>query len=191
MITSIRSQGVELLAAPMRLMLIEEGQPANWDENYAENESESFVQSRSDEKIVICGTKQSDRFIVATCWRIDYDGCVDIDLKLMTRGQTVSEVFGVAKTKPKYYKLNQLWIEIPLRAEAMTLFHMYPNSDLKLSDGTIRPESLMSTGGALPQISSAMPFKTLLWLGNEERGLGWFAENYRNWQPKIKIGPLN
>ncbi|MGI6738725.1 MAG: glycoside hydrolase domain-containing protein [Christensenellales bacterium] len=186
MITSIRSQGVELLAAPMRLMLIEEGQPANWDENYAENESESFVQSRSDEKIVICGTKQSDRFIVATCWRIDYDGCVDIDLKLMTRGQTVSEVFGVAKTKPKYYKLNQLWIEIPLRAEAMTLFHMYPNSDLKLSDGTIRPESLMSTGGALPQISSAMPFKTLLWLGNEERGLGWFAENYRNWQPQNK-----
>lgn len=184
MMTSIRSQGVELLSAPMRLVVIEDGEPASWNDNYVENESESFIQKRTDEKIVICGTKQSDRFIVNTCWRIDYDGCVNIDLKLMTRGQTVAEVFGVAKTKPKLYKLDQLWVEIPLRPEAMTLFHMYPNSDLKLADGTVRPESLMSTGGALPQISSALPFKALLWLGNEERGLGWFAENSRNWQPQ-------
>ena len=28
-----------------------------------------------------------------------------------------------------------------------------------------------------------LPFKALLWLGNEERGLGWFAENNKNWQP--------
>lgn len=36
--------------------------------------------------------------------------------------------------------------------------------------------------GALPEQSAALPFKALLWLGNEKRGLGWFAENDRNWQ---------
>ena len=29
-----------------------------------------------------------------------------------------------------------------------------------------------------------MPFKALLWLGNEERGLGWYAESDRCWQPE-------
>lgn len=29
-----------------------------------------------------------------------------------------------------------------------------------------------------------MPFKALLWLGNEERGLGWYAESDRSWQPE-------
>ncbi len=184
LITSIRSQGVELLAAPMRLVAVEDGEPAAWDDDYPQNESESFIQSRSDKCAVICGAKQSGRFIVDTCWRFDYDGCVDISMKLMTRGQTVAQAFGVDSTRPLRFRLDRLWLEIPLRAEAVTLFHMYPNSEVELADGTVRPESVMSTGGALPAQSCAMPFKALLWLGNEERGLGWFAENDRNWQPE-------
>lgn len=181
MLTSIRSEGVELLAAPMRLVLEEDGEPAVWNDDYENNESESFIQSRTDEQIVVCGAKQSERFIIDTCWRVDYDGCIDADFKLMTRGQTVAEVFGIAGTRPRLYKLDKLWLEIPLRAEAMTLFHMYPNSEITLSDGTVRPQTAMSTGGAIPALSAALPFKALLWLGNEERGLGWFAENERSW----------
>ncbi len=48
----------------------------------------------------------------------------------------------------------------------------------------MRPQTAMSTGGAIPALSAAMPFRALLWLGNEERGLGWFAENERSWQPQ-------
>ena len=184
LLASIRSEGVELLASPVRLVAEEDGEPSEWDENYPENESESFIQSRSDESVVICGAKQSRRFIVDTCWRFEYDGCVDISLKVMTRGQTVAQAFGIESTKPMLFRLDRLWLEVPLRAESMTLFHMYPNSDVKMADGTVRPESLMSTGGMLPRQSCAMPFKALLWLGNEERGLGWFAENDRNWQPE-------
>ena len=43
----------------MRVVCIEDGEPANWDMNYPENESESFIMRRSDEEIVICGAKQS------------------------------------------------------------------------------------------------------------------------------------
>ena len=96
----------------------------------------------------------------------------------------MAQAFGVDSTRPLRFRLDRLWLEIPLRAEAVTLFHMYPNSEVELADGTVRPESVMSTGGALPAQSCAMPFKALLWLGNEERGLGWFAENDRNWQPE-------
>lgn len=183
MMTSICSQGIELLAAPMRIAALEDGEPAIWDTNYPENESESFIQSRSDESITICGAKQSERFIVETCYNIDYDGCIDIKLKLMTRGQTVAQCFGIAETKPTLFKLDRLWLEIPLKAEAMKLFHMYPNSSMKLEDGTERPCDSMSMSGKLPNQSAAMPFKALLWLGDEDRGLGFFSESDRNWQP--------
>lgn len=82
------------------------------------------------------------------------------------------------------FKLDRLWLEIPLRAEAVTLFHMFPNSVISLADGTERPMGTMSASGAVPAQDTAMPFKALLWLGNEERGLGWYAENDRNWQPE-------
>ena len=183
MLTSIRSQGVELLASPMRIVLTEDGEEANWDMNYPENESESFIQRRSDEEIIVCGAKQSDRFITNICYRSDYDGCIGMDFKLMTRGRTVAQVFGIAEAKPTLFKLDRLWLEIPLRAEAMTLFHMHPNSAMTLEDGTERPVNSMSMSGTIPEQSAAMPFKSLFWLGNEERGLGWFAENDRNWQP--------
>jgi len=176
MLTSIKSQGVELLASPMRIVAVEDGEPANWDMNYPDNESECFIQHRSDEEIVICGAKQSDRFITDICYRIDYDGCIDIDFKLMTRGKTVAQVFGIAESKPTLFKLDQLWLEIPLRAEAMTLFHMHPNSAIALEDGTERPMNSMSMSGTIPTESAAMPFKSLLWIGNEERGLGWFGK---------------
>lgn len=181
MLTSIKSQGVELLAAPMRIVSIEDGAESNWNNDYPDNESESFIQNRSDENIIICGAKQSDRFIVDTCYNIDYDGCIDVDLKLMTRGQTVAQVFGIGETKPTLFKLDKLWLEIPLKAEAATLYHMYPNSSMKYDGGEI-PMTGMSTSGKVPKQSVGIPFKALLWLGNEERGLGFFAENDRNWQ---------
>ena len=186
MITSIKSEGVELLASPMRIVSVEDGRESVWDMNYPGNESESFIQRRSDEEIIICGAKQSERFITDTCYKIDYDGCIDIDFKLMTRGKTVAQVFGIAETKPTLFRLDKLWLEIPLRADAMTLFTSYPNSAMKLADGTERPYNDMSMSGRIPDKTASMPFKALLWLGNEERGLGWFAENDKNWQPESK-----
>ena len=67
MLTSITAQGCELLEEPMRLVLKEDGQKAHFDENYSENESECFIQSRSDETAVLIGCKQSDRFIADFC----------------------------------------------------------------------------------------------------------------------------
>ncbi|MBQ7841503.1 MAG: hypothetical protein IJ390_13615 [Lachnospiraceae bacterium] len=182
-LVSILSQGCELLAAPVRVVCTEDGEVSVWDDNYTENESESFIQRRADEQAVICGAKQSARFIIDTCTTVDYDGNVDIDFKLMTRGKTVAQVFGIAGQKPICYRLDRLWLEIPLKASACSLFHMYPNSDITLSDGSVLRMHSMSMSGCLPTQSAKIPFKPLFWMGNEERGLGWFAENDRFWQP--------
>ena len=74
MISSIIAEGQELLAEPMRIVMIEDGKESVFDNNYLGNESESFIQSRSDEEAVICGCKQSERFIINFCNTIKYDG---------------------------------------------------------------------------------------------------------------------
>lgn len=183
LITSIRSQGHELLAGPMRIVMREDGTSSVWDQNYPENESESFIQHRTDEQTVICGTMQSERFIINLCHTVEYDGNIDIDFKLMTRGQTVAQRLGLAGFTPPRYQLDRLWLELPLREEAFTLMNMLPNSPLRLADGTVIPKGLFSMSGMIPAQSASMPFKALLWLGNEDRGLGWFSESDRNWQP--------
>lgn len=181
--TSIRSQGQELLASPVRVICTEDGGDALWDDNYPENESESFIQSRSDKEAVICGAKQSERFILDCCTTVRYDGSMEIDLKLMTRGKTVAQEFGIADIRPVLFRLDRLWLEIPLKGEAASLFHRFPNCAMKLSDGSVQPMTQTSMSGRIPDEDVGLPFRPLLWLGNEDRGLGWFAENDRNWQP--------
>ena len=184
MLCSIRSQGVELLAAPVRVVAVEDGEPSHWDDNYSENEAESFIQRRNDEEVIMCGAKQSDRFIVDSCTRIGYDGGVDIDLKWMPRGRTVAQVFGVAeKYEPMLVKLDRLWLEIPLRAESCHAVSYVPKQrDLAGRWNRAAHGNHVRLGA--DSTNTAMPFKALLWLGNEERGLGWYAENDRNWQPE-------
>ncbi|MBE7028308.1 MAG: hypothetical protein E7407_04660 [Ruminococcaceae bacterium] len=184
MLCSIVSDGVELLAEPMRIVITEDGEAGVFDDDYHNNESESFIQSRSDEQAVICGCKQTKRFVLDFCNTVDYDGNIDIDFKVMTRGFTVAQVFGVGDVKPLKYQLDKLWLEIPLKKEICSLCHMYPNSDIVFDDGTVKELSLTSASGAIPEKDFLMPFKSLFWMGNEDIGLGWFSESNRNWQPK-------
>lgn len=183
MITSILSQGYEILSSPMRIVSYEDGELAVYDNNYPDNESESFIQSRSDEEAVICGCKQSKRFIIDFCNTIHFDGNIDIDFKLMTRGYTVSQHLGISDIKPLQYKLDNLWLEIPLRKEFFSLYNMYPNSPMETECGKVYEETTTSSSGVIPTESVFLPFVPLLWLGNENLGIGFFAENSRHWQP--------
>lgn len=182
MITSIISGENELLASPIRLVLQEDGKNAIFQDDYDTNESESFIQSRSDEKTVICGCKQSERFIIDFCTTISYDGVCDIDLKLMPKGLTVAQALGVENFEPLRFKLDKLWIEIPLKKDSCSLYHTFPGGEKYLYDGTVIPNSSTSGSGKIPKGGFHVPFKPLVWLGNEERGLGWFSENDRGFQ---------
>ena len=182
MISSINSQGKELLASPMRLVLEEDGVSAQFCDDYSENESESFIQSRSDESAVICGCKQSQRFIIDFCTTVNFDGSCDIDLKLMPRGLTVAQALGVEGFEPLKFKLGKLWLEIPLKNELCDLYHMFPSGDKYCYDGSVIKSSSTAGSGKIPKSGFHIPFKPILWLGNESLGLGWFAENDRGWQ---------
>ena len=174
---SIVSQDTEILAAPVRLVGLENNQPIQWDDNYPDNESESFIQERNDRAATICGAMLSDMFIVNAAFKVNFDGCIEVDMKVMPRGRTVPEVFGLTKPRQLRFELNRLWLEIPLNPKVAKLFSFYPNSPVYLADGTVIDTSPTSSAGRLNDQNSAMPFKSLLWLGNDDLGIGWAAES--------------
>ena len=175
--TSIISRGHEILSAPIRLVGLENGEEIVW------TEQSPFIMEETAEQVTLCGSQESTSFIVNTALAIEYDGYCAMDIKIMPRGKTVAEVFGVSNPKPNEYSLDKLWLEIPIKKEFASLYHYYPSHPTPVgANGQSLPFSSVCMSGALPG-SVTMPFKPLLWIGTEEQGLVWCADSNRNWEP--------
>ncbi len=182
LIKSIIADGEELFSAPMRIIGAEDGEPLEW------KMKDSFVFSRSDEEVTVCGSMQSELFIINTSIVLGYDGCMNFDLKIMPKGKTVAEDFGLNRIKKHDYKLESLVVEVPLKKNA-NLYHIYPASPINGENGTLVPLSDTSCSGELPlgkEKRCFIPHRPLLWFGNEKRGLCFFSESDENWQPEDK-----
>lgn len=177
MIHSIKISGEEILASPMRIVMSEDGEASVFDDNYPENESESFIQYRRDDEAMIMGCKQSERFILDFVNKISFDGHIDVSLRLMTRGRTVKEGFGLVTKKPLQYILDNLWLEIPIKKEFAAMYQMSPNSPLYLENGSETSTSHTSSSGKLPEMGFSTPFKSHFWIGDDERGIGFMSES--------------
>lgn len=176
--TSIVSRGNEILSAPMRIVGLENGEEIKWQEQA------SFIMHKDEQKVTLCASQESSTFIVNTALEMDYDGYCGMDIKIMPIGKTVAEVFGVTKIKPNEYSLDKLWIEIPLKKEYAKMFHYYPYEVIPEfedpSKGFERSSVCMSRN--IP-CSMTMPFKPLIWIGDENQGLCWVADTDINWEP--------
>jgi len=86
---------------------------------------------------------------------IDFDGMVRIDWAI---------------TAERAVRLDRLGIEWPLRADLARYLYHFPGSW-----GGVR------NVGSLPVRDLSMGFRPFFWLGDEERGLSWFAESNRDW----------
>ena len=178
--SSIVSNGKELLSAPMRLVGSENGKPMVWQDNM------QFVFESTDESATVCATAQSECFIINTSVKVEYDGLATVDLKLMPRGKTVPQLFGLDQNKIHETILDNLWLEVPLKSEESTLYHFYPNSAAPTPTGDSSNSSATSSSGVLPLGTYGLPFKSVLFVGTDNEGLSWFCEGERNWQPENK-----
>ncbi len=175
---SIIADGEELLSAPMRIVGTEDEKEMKW------TVKDSFIFSRSEEELTVCGSMQSEQFIINTCFKLSYDGCMQTDIKLMPRGMTVAQAYGMEEIKKPGYRIGKLILEIPLRKSA-ELYHMFPNGKIIDGDGEVTvPFSMTSCSGELPKSVSWLPFRPILWFGNEKRGLCIFSESDENMQPR-------
>jgi len=163
--TGITTAGEQILAAPVRLVGRLNGEPIEWQQPFL------ALMQQNDERAVLCGTAETGGVIVSASVKAEYDGVLRFDL-------AITPYLGFHKGAELASKLEQLWVEIPLRPEFAKLFTYWP----LITGGEVQTYEPVNSG-ALPAEGLAFPFKPFIWLGWEEGGLSWFAESDRGWQP--------
>ena len=171
--TSLITQKQELLYAPIRLTGRANGQEIIWEEEG------SYLLEPSPEKAAVNGYAQSQCLIANSTLQWEYDGGARWDVKVMPRGLTVPQIFGLEECPIPAWELETLRLEIPLRKDAVTLYVTWPAGGVTGSDGEPKQEN-----GSIPAGGLKMPFKPGIWLGNERLGLQLVCESDEKWQPE-------
>jgi len=142
--------GENILTAPARLRLMENGCDLSW------NCWNPIFQKRSDfgESYVWPAENEEAMLICETAVRIEKDGFMWFDTTLIPY-------------TGKFPKFDSLWLEIPLAKDMCQLMYLF---------GTDTPVQC-PTSGAFPSEDLRLPFTASLWVGKEERGLCLMMEN--------------
>lgn len=171
--TSILTQGRELLFAPIRLVGEENGSPIFWEEQGC------YLLNPKKERAVVNGFAQSACLIANATLDWAFDGGARWDVKIMPRGMTVPQLFGLEECPIRAWNLTRLHLEIPLKKEAAQLYVSWPaGGAAALQTGEPLPEN-----GRIPEGGMTLPFKAGLWLGTEDVGLQLVSESDEMWQP--------
>jgi len=145
---SIVATGDELLAGPIRICAAgTNGAEAVW------TRGGSWVEKKSDESVTVCAWQESPVVIADVIATVEYDGMMKVTVTALP--QRDQPVFSVSK----------VWVEIPLKPAFATLRATFP-----------RFWGNVDNAGGVHK-AMAWPFKSSVWIGNEEKGLNWFCES--------------
>lgn len=181
-LSSIVSQGQEMLTGPVRIVGTENGHTLSW------GKFNNFVMNSSDEeKVTICSTAESERFIINTSMGIEYDGCIDLGVSVMPQGRSAKQTMGLGLEglNELQFSLSRLWIEIPFRPEAALFYQFYPLSVVNFDGKEINTEEEVNhiLQSELIPDHIQWPFEEQIFVGNDEIGLGMFLESDEGMQP--------
>lgn len=149
-LSRVQSQGTELLAEPVWLEAVLDGQAV------AATGLACQLEQASETKATLTGLATLPGLNVSVRHQIEYDGFTWTDLTV----EPTAEV-----------RLEELRLTWSLPADQATLLHADSMSWINNVAGRLKPEGWSSD------------FLHFFWLGNEERGLAWFAESDRFWHP--------
>ena len=163
----IESSGVEVLAAPVRLALKVKGQEREWEPR-AKIE---VAEQRAGVVVLRGGGTAPDMRLAAEC-TIEFDGLLSFKLELVP-------------TRP--CEVEELRLEIPFAAEHATLLHYVGDAIRRSCYAGLTPagDGLIWTSASIEPWQQGIKgsFIPFVWLGDEKRGLAWFADTTRHWNP--------
>jgi hypothetical protein len=148
-------QRVGILRAPMTLRGKVNGQDIAW------TDGQWKVTEKRADTVQIAGRQRSGSLSVISDLTLEYDGMARVVLDLTPDPGVTTEV-------------QELWLEVPLTEQGSRLFQTAP---------TVNGFKLKPMAGAVPgdrTIDSEFIFS--IWLGDEDRGFRWFAENWKGWK---------
>ena len=172
------TQGVDVLAAPVRLSGEANGEPIVWEDEGC------YLLEADDTKACVNGYAQSQCLIVNSSFRVEYDGGVHWDLRILPRGKTVPQVFGLEPCPIKGWSLTRLCLQIPLRKDVIRLYNTWMDNWVGSMNGvrSIRDGAALAENGRIPEGGLYAPFCPALWLGDERVGLQLTAESDESWE---------
>lgn len=159
------AEGRDILAGPVTLRYTTSKGEGKWGKRTVTSDEKAC----SPQKAVFNSWAESGPVYVKTVSTIETDGCMKVEMDLMP-GKNPEEI-------------TQLWVDIPLKDKEAPLFHEvsdYIRNNFSgfapAGEGLIWDSSKsIRTGEWLN------PFTAYIWMGAEECGLCWFAENDRGW----------
>ncbi len=95
-----------------------------------------------------------ERLTVSTRSWIEYDGCMWTEMKLHPREPVA---------------FDSMWLELPFVPEQARNFNYWIDKESG------------SNAGLLPDDGIRQTYRPYIWLGDVDRGLSWFTEEYREW----------
>ena len=168
-LSSIRSCGRELLRAPVRFVLREDGEETVIDAGYRH----FLMEGASDAEADYLTAAEGRCFLLNLSTHAEFDGCLDVTLTVAPRGRTVAQCFGLEAMRRSDYRLDRLWLEIPLSREAARYFQFYPQ---------LPGQEVLASGGELTAALS-LPHREQVFLTGEDVGLLFFSESEEGWEP--------
>jgi hypothetical protein len=158
----VSSDGVPLLAGPMRVQARVDGRNARPSPT-----RKIRIHPRGESEVETDAEWTAGRLRARVTGRFEMDGMYRVELAL---------------SGPPGTRVEQLDLVLPLRAEVATLMNAITDRVRHHRNGAIpggRGEVWNS--GTLQQVEIPPNFAPYLWLGDERRGLAWFAESTRDW----------
>ncbi|NPV48292.1 MAG: hypothetical protein HPY69_15205 [Armatimonadetes bacterium] len=171
----VNSGGHELLSAPMHLAVKVDPQPdPTWSGVDQVWEPAAFTMRRQAPDVVEFVTRAQSQALLAECqWRFEFDGMLLCELSVRARNKPVLA--------------RRMDLVLPLTPENAMLYHHNPIKPIAQWDFEHDPFN----SGAVPAEGLFLPFVHTLWLGNERRGLQWFAESDEGLAPLGYFASLN
>jgi hypothetical protein len=160
--TSIKTQGVELLAKPIFLTAVENNKTAGLQEG-------SFQWlSVEPHHVDFKGRTETKNMDITVNVHSEYDGMVRYEMVISPRGDG---------------EVDSLDLVIPLKAENLTLMHATSDGVRANYAGVVpEGEGTVWDSTQLRNFSLAGSFIPYVWLGNERLGLCWWADKDEGWQ---------
>ncbi|MCC6445605.1 MAG: hypothetical protein IT210_19385, partial [Armatimonadetes bacterium] len=171
----IQSGGADLLAGPIRLAVKTDPQPEHaWSGVDQEWRNLRYTVTQAGPDIVRMTTAAESALLKAECrYRFEFDGMLLCDLILVPKA-------GSALAR-------RIDLILPFASEQARLYHHNPIKPIAQYDLLRDPFN----SGAIPVEGLFLPFTHALWIGNERRGLQWFAESDRGLSPLGYFFSLN
>ena len=157
----VESGGADLLCGPMGLAVKVDPRPQpTWSGIDQAWSPASFTIERSAPDVVEFTTRSTSEALIAECrWRFEFDG---FSLCELTVGpKAASEI------------VRRIDLVLPLQPQLARLYHHNPIKPIAQWDLENDPFN----SGGVPAEGLFLPFVNTLWLGDEQRGLQWFAES--------------